>query len=47
MEIDSERQEEMVTFPLQPSSCQRELVDPIDPDDPVDIPRDIAVGQKS
>jgi hypothetical protein len=48
MEIDSEKKEE--TVPSPPSVVQRETVtDPVDPVDPValvDVPRDIAVGQK-
>ena len=44
MEIDSE------TVPSPPSTVQREttiiLVDPVVPADPVDIPKDIAVGHK-
>jgi hypothetical protein len=52
MEIDSERQEEMVPSPPHPPIVQREIVEPIDPIDlidhvaPVDVPRDIAVGRK-
>jgi hypothetical protein len=52
MEIDSERQEEMVPSPPHPPTVQRETIEPIDPIDlvdpvaPVDVPRDIAVGQK-
>jgi hypothetical protein len=52
MEIDSERQEEMVSSPPHPPTIQRETVETIDPIDlvdlvaPVDVPRDIAVGQK-
>jgi hypothetical protein len=48
MEIGSEKKEE--TIPSPPSAVQRETVidpvDPIVPVDLVDIPRDIAVGQK-
>ena len=48
MEIDSEKKEE--TIPSPPSAIQRETVadpvDPVDPVAPVDVPRDIAVGQK-
>jgi hypothetical protein len=52
MEIDSERQEEMVPSPPHPPAVQRETVEPIDPIDLidpvalVDVPRDIAVGRK-
>jgi hypothetical protein len=52
MEIDSERQEEMVPSPPHPPAIQRETVepidqiDPIDPIAPVDVPTDIAVGRK-
>jgi hypothetical protein len=52
MEIDSERQEEMVPSPPHPPVVQRETIEPIDPIDLVDhvalvdVPRDIAVGQK-
>jgi hypothetical protein len=49
MEIDSERQEEMVSPLPHPSAVQRETVEPVDPVDPihhVDISRDITVGQK-
>jgi hypothetical protein len=52
MEIDSERQEEMVPSPPHPPTVQRETIEPIDPIDlvdpvaPVDVPRDIAVGRK-
>jgi hypothetical protein len=52
MEIDSERQEEMVPSPPHPPTVQRETIEPIDPIDLVDpvalvdVPRDIAVGQK-
>jgi hypothetical protein len=42
MEIDSEKKEE--TVPSPPSTVQRETV--TDPVDPVDVPRDITVGQK-
>jgi hypothetical protein len=45
MEIDSEKKEE--TVPSPPSIVQREtVIDPVDPVAPVDVPRDIAVGQK-
>jgi hypothetical protein len=48
MEIDNEKKEE--TVPSPPSTVQREtIIDPVDPVDlvaPVDVPRDIAVGQK-
>jgi hypothetical protein len=50
MEIDSERQEKMVRSPPHPRVIQREIVEPIDFVDtvaPVDVPRNIAVGQKS
>jgi hypothetical protein len=49
MEIDSERQEEIVPSPPHPPTVQRETVEPIDlidPIAPVDVPRDIAVGRK-
>jgi hypothetical protein len=51
MDIDSERQEEMVPSPPHPPTVQRdrEPIDPIDLVDivaPVDVPRDIAVGRK-
>jgi hypothetical protein len=49
MDIDSEKQEEMVPSPPHPPTVQRETVEPIDPIDlvpPVDVPRDIVVGQK-
>jgi hypothetical protein len=52
MEIDSERQEEMVPSPPHPPTVQRETIEPIDPIDPidpvapVDVPRNIAVGRK-
>jgi hypothetical protein len=49
MEIDSKRQEEMVPSPPHPPTVQRETIEPIDPIDlvpPVDVPRDIVVGQK-
>jgi hypothetical protein len=42
MEIDSEKKEE--TIPSPPSIVKRETI--IDPFDPIDVPRDIAVGQK-
>jgi hypothetical protein len=35
-----------MTSPPHPSAVQRELVEPIDPDNLVDIPRDIRVGRK-
>jgi hypothetical protein len=48
MEIDNEKKEE--TIPSPPSAVQRKTVtnpvDPVDPVAPVDVPRDIAVGQK-
>ena len=48
MEIDSEKNEE--TVPSPPSAVHREivtdLVDPVDLIAPVDVPRDIVVGQK-
>jgi hypothetical protein len=45
IEIDSEKKEETIASP--PSTVQRETVTyPIDPIDLVDVPRDIAVGQK-
>ena len=49
MEIESERHEEMVPFPPHTPVVQRETIEPIDPIDlvpPVDVPRDIVVGQK-
>jgi hypothetical protein len=52
MKIDSERQKDMVLCPPHPPTVQRETVEPIDPIDRVDpvtlvdVPRDIAVGQK-
>jgi hypothetical protein len=42
MEIDSEKKEETIHSP--PSVIQRETI--IDPVDLVDVPKDIAVGQK-
>jgi hypothetical protein len=33
-----------MTSPPHPSTVQRELVEPVNPDNPVDIPRDITVG---
>jgi hypothetical protein len=42
MEIDSEKKEE--TIPSPPSTVKRETI--TYPVDPVDVPRDIAVGQK-
>jgi hypothetical protein len=48
MEIDSEKKEDTIHSP--PSAVQRETgidpVDSVDPVAPVDVPRDIAVGQK-
>ena len=50
MDINSERQEEMVPSPPHLPTVQREIVEPIDPIDlidhvaPIDVPRDIAVG---
>jgi hypothetical protein len=52
MEIDSERQEEMVPSPPHAPMVQREKFEPIDQIDhvdpiaPVDVPKDIAVGRK-
>ena len=52
MEIDSERWEEMVSSPLHSPAVQREIFEPIDPIDsidiiaPFDVLRDIAVGHK-
>jgi hypothetical protein len=52
MEIDSEREEEMVSSPPDPSTVQREpvetaeLVDSIDPVHPIDDPKEITVGRK-
>ena len=49
MDIDSEKEEEMVHSPPHPPTVQREIVDPIDPIHLVplvDVPRDILVGQK-
>jgi hypothetical protein len=52
MEIDSERQEEMVFSPPHPPAIQRETVEHIDPIDLVDhvalvdVTRDIIVGRK-
>jgi hypothetical protein len=49
MEIDSEKQEEMVLSPPHPPVIQRETVEPIDHVDHVplvDVPKDIVVGQK-
>jgi hypothetical protein len=52
MEIDSERQEEMVFYPPHPPTVQRDSIepidqiDPVDPVAPVDVPIDIAVGRK-
>jgi hypothetical protein len=36
----------MMTSPPHPSTVQRELVEPVDPNNPVDIPRDITVGRE-
>jgi hypothetical protein len=45
MEIDSEKKEE--TIPSAPSAVQREtIIDPVGHVAPIDVPRDIAVGQK-
>jgi hypothetical protein len=45
MEIDSEEKEETVPSPL--SIVQKETItDPVDSVAPVDVPRDVAVGQK-
>jgi hypothetical protein len=47
MQIESETQEEMVSSPPHPSVAQKEtveLVDPVDPLHPIDVPRDITVG---
>ena len=45
MEIDTEKKEE--TIPSPPSTVQRETItDPVDPVAPVDVPRDVVVGQK-
>jgi hypothetical protein len=52
MEIDSERQEEMVPSPPHPLAVHRETIepidqiDPVDPVAPIDVPRDIVVGRK-
>jgi hypothetical protein len=46
MEIDSERQEDIVSPPPHPSAVQRETVERVDPVDHVDVPRHIAVGRK-
>jgi hypothetical protein len=49
MEIDSERQEEMVPSPPHPPIVQRETIEPIDPVNPVapvDVPKDITIGRK-
>jgi hypothetical protein len=49
MDIDSEKEDEMVHSPPHPPTVQRETVEPIDPIHPVppvDVPRDIVVGQK-
>ena len=45
MEIDSEKKQE--TVPSPPSTVQREtVIDPVDPVAPIDVPKDISVGQK-
>ena len=53
IEIDSEREEEMVSSPPHPSAVQREPdelvetiepIDPVDPVHPIDVPREITVG---
>jgi hypothetical protein len=45
MEINSEKKEE--TIPSSPSTIKRETItDLVDPVAPVDLPKDIAVGQK-
>jgi hypothetical protein len=49
MQIDSKRQEEMVSSPPHSSAVKRDPVEPMETVDPVhlvDVPRDIAVGQK-
>ena len=49
MDIDSEIEEEMVHSPPHPPTVQRETIGPIDPIHPVppvDVSRDIVVGQK-
>jgi len=49
MDIDNEKQEDMVSSPPRPSVVQREPIEPIDPIvlvDHVDVPRNIAVGRK-
>jgi hypothetical protein len=52
MDINSETHKEMVPSPPHPPPIQRKTIKPIDPNDildpiaPVDVPRDIAVGQK-
>jgi hypothetical protein len=53
MEIDSKKQEEMVPSPPHPPTIHGEIVEPIDAIDPiilvalVDVPKNIAVGQKT
>jgi hypothetical protein len=44
MQIDSERQEEMVSSPPHPSVAQKKTVELVDPIHHVDVPRDIAIG---
>jgi hypothetical protein len=45
MDIDRKKKEETITSPS--SAVQREtIIDPVDHVSPVDLPRDIAVGQK-
>jgi hypothetical protein len=45
MDINNEKKEE--TIPSPPSTVQRETIgDPVDPIAPVDVLRDIAVGQR-
>jgi hypothetical protein len=52
MEIDSERQGDMVPSPPHPPTVHREIIEPIDTIDLVDpvtliiVPRDITVGQE-
>jgi len=43
MEIDSGRKEEMRNSPPHPLVVRGELVEPVDPNDPVDIPRYITI----
>jgi hypothetical protein len=46
LDIDSEKQEEVVPCPPHPPTVQRETLEPIDPIDIVplvDVPRDIVV----